>query len=364
MIFVESSVELINETDNFKRIERAGRISYKSEDKITEDSAYPFFQRMCKNGHTSTLEHSVIYVRSHDPGAYMKMQELLREYVENTGYPHYIRYSNWDHDDTVYQSNDLEYGEGYPMGICLGKEHLFSGNIRAWRKLCEKYGGENILCDLFYDHPAFHDIFVARDIKLYGKELGNEDKIYTKDVIEIVDSIPLDRNEFEYAYIHYPVTLKIVGDRGVIDEYARHRSCGITIESSRYVNYSKNGVTFVFPWWFTEMKDSPKYASLAGDFGNRCYDTELAYQEWIKKCNIPQMARGNLTLWVKSEGAFTATVQQWIDILKLRDAAGAHPDAQKIAKMIEKVLVEDVGVEDIWGVKGNDGLSHNTNTEE
>lgn len=315
---------------------------------------------MCKNGHTSTLEHSVIYVRSHDPGAYMKMQELLREYVENTGYPHYIRYSQWDHDDTVYQPNDPEYGEGYPMGICFGKEHLFSGNIRAWRKLCEKYAGENILCDLFYDHPAFHDIFVARDVKLYGdvelygKELGNEDKIYTEDMIEIVDSIPLDRDEFEYVYLHYPVTLKIVGDRGVIDEYCRHRSSSPTVESTRYVNYSKNGVTFVFPWWFTEMKDSPKYASLAGDFGNRCYDTELAYQEWIKKCNIPQMARGNLTLWVKSEGAFTATVQQWIDIIKLRDAAGAHPDAQKIAKMIEKVLVEDVGIEDLWGVKSDE----------
>ena len=75
------------------------------------------------------------------------------------------------------------------------------------------------------------------------------------------------------------------------------------------------------------------------------------YQEMMRKCKIPQMARGNLTLWVKSEGAFTATIQQWIDIIKLRDAAGAHPEAQKIAKMIEKVLVNDVGVEDLWGVK-------------
>jgi len=352
--FVEPSVELINETDNFKRIERAGRISYKSEDKITDESALPFFQRMVKNGHTSVLEHSVIYVRSHDPNSYTKMRELLTEYTEKTGYPHYIRYSQWESDDELYHTHDPEFGDEYPLGACIGKEHIFSGNIRAWRKLCETYAGENILCNLFYDHPAFHDIFVARDVKLYGKELGNEDKVYTEDMIKIVDSIPLDRNEFEHAYMHYPVTLKIVGDRGVIDEYCRHRSASPTVESTRYVNYSKNGVTFVFPWWFTEMKDSPKYASLAGDFGNRCYDTELAYQEWIKKCGVPQMARGNLTLWVKSEGAFTATVQQWIDILKLRDAAGAHPDAQKIAKMIEKVLVEDVGIEDLWGVKSDE----------
>ena len=354
MIFVEPSIELINETDNFKRIEKCGRICYKSEDKITEDSAYPFFQRMCKNGHTSTLEHSIIYVRSHDPNSYTKMRELLTEYTEKTGYPHYIRYSQWESDDELYHTHDPEFGDEYPLGACIGREHIFSGNIRAWRKLCETYAGENILCNLFYDHPAFHDIFVARDMKLYGKELGNEDKIYTEDMIEIVDSIPLDRNEFEHAYLHYPVTLRIVGDRGVMDEYCRHRSASPSVESTRYCDYSKNGVTFVFPYWFTDMKDSPKYASLAGDFGNRCYDTEVAYQEWIKKCGIPQMARGNLTLWVKSEGAFTATIQQWIDIIKLRDAAGAHPEAQKIAKMIEKVLVNDVGIEDLWGVKNND----------
>ena len=100
--FVEPSVELINETDNFKRIERASRISYKSEDKITDDSAYPFFQKMVKNGHTSTLEHSVVYVRSHNPSACLKLKELLREYTESTGYPHYIRYSQWDHDSNVY----------------------------------------------------------------------------------------------------------------------------------------------------------------------------------------------------------------------------------------------------------------------
>ena len=101
------------------------------------------------------------------------------------------------------------------------------------------------------------------------------------------------------------------------------------------------------------MKGDAKYATFAGDFGNRCYDTEVAYQEWMKKCKIPQMARGNLTLWVKSEGAFTATVQQWIDILALRDSPAAHPEAQKIAKMIENVLVEEVGIEDLWGVKEN-----------
>lgn len=343
MQFVQPSVELINETDNFKRIEKCGRICYKSEDKITDESAYPFFQRIAKRGHTSVLEHSVIYVRTHNPETYLWLVACLDSYSSETGYPHYIRFTQWEYDDTLYTPSHR--GSDMPLGFCNGTEHLFSGNIRAWRKICERYSGETILYDTFHKHPAFEDIFAN-----YHDDGEQE---YTSNDIEIIDSIPLDPKEFEYAYIHYPITLKITGDRGVIDEYARHRSCGISIESSRYCDYSKNGVTFVFPYWFEDMKGDAKYATFAGDFGNRCYDTEVAYQEWMKKCKIPQMARGNLTLWVKSEGAFTATVQQWIDILALRDSPAAHPEAQKIAKMIENVLVEEVGIEDLWGVKEN-----------
>lgn len=354
MNFIAPSVELINEPDNFRRIEKCGRTCYKSEDKCTDDSAFPFFQRMVRNGHTSTLEHSVIFVRTHTPACCNKLKLILTEYTEDTGYPHYIRYSNYDGDQTIYESVDSEYEGDYALGSCIGKEYLFSGNIRAWRKVCEQYNGEQILYDTFRKNPAFADIFENCDKRIYGKGYSvDEEPYYTKDQIEIVDSIPTDPNEFNDAYKHNIATLKIIADRGVIDEYARHRSCGISIESTRYCDYSKAGITFVFPWWFERMHDEPLYASLAGWFGNRCYDTEAAYQEWIKKCKIPQMARGNLTLWVKSEGAFTATIQQWIDILKLRDNKAAHPEAQKIAKMIEKVLVEEAGVEDIWGVKDN-----------
>lgn len=354
MNFVFPSVELINEPDNFKRIERAGRTCYKSEDKITDESAFPFFQRIVKRGHTSVLEHSVIFLRTHTPEAYLWLLSILNCYTEDTGYPHYIRYSKWDNDEISYSPR--MHNANYPLGMCIGKEHLFSGNIRAWRKICELYSGESILYDTFHTHPAFEDIF--------SNYISQGICEYTNDEIEIVDSIPTDPDIFEYAYMHNIVTLKIVGDRGVIDEWARHRSQGISIESTRYVNYSNNGATFVFPWWYEKLHDDPLYASLAGDFGNRCYDTEVAYQEWMKKCKMPQMARGNLTLWTKSEGAFTATIQQWIDILALRDSPAAHPEAQRIAKMVEEVLVKEVGINDIWGVKNDDGLQCNSNDGE
>ena len=345
MNFVNPSVELINEKDNFRRLEICGRICWKSEGKMTEDSAFPFFQRICKRGHTSVLEHSVIFVRTHNPETYLWLVALLNSYTEETGLQHYIRYSQWiEVENEIYTPKHREMDE--PLGFCVGKEHLFSGNIRAWRKICERYNGEALLYDTFYTHPAFADIFENSFLNN-----GKHQFVYTPNDIEIVDSIPTDPKEYRFAYKHNIATFRIIADRGLIDEWARHRVQGISIESTRYCNYKESGVTFVFPYWFEQMHDDPKFASLAGDFGNRCYDTEVAYQEWMKKTNTPQMARGALTLWVKSEGAFTATIQEWIDILALRDGPAAHPEAQKVAKMIEKVLVEEVGVEDIWGVK-------------
>ena len=52
-------VELLSITsDAEKIIEKAGRICYASEDKITEDSYIRFIKNLIKNGHTSVLEHA------------------------------------------------------------------------------------------------------------------------------------------------------------------------------------------------------------------------------------------------------------------------------------------------------------------
>lgn len=43
-----------------KKIERAGRVCYKSEDKISDDSAKTFVRGLIKNGHESVIEHEKI----------------------------------------------------------------------------------------------------------------------------------------------------------------------------------------------------------------------------------------------------------------------------------------------------------------
>lgn len=46
----------------YKMIELAGRTCYRSEDKITEDSAKGFVERMVKSGHGAMLEHGTVYM--------------------------------------------------------------------------------------------------------------------------------------------------------------------------------------------------------------------------------------------------------------------------------------------------------------
>lgn len=46
----------------YKQIEHVGRVCYKSEDKITEDSAKPFVDRMINSQHYAMCEHGTIYL--------------------------------------------------------------------------------------------------------------------------------------------------------------------------------------------------------------------------------------------------------------------------------------------------------------
>lgn len=66
----------------YKQIERAGRVCYKSEDKITEDSAKEFVERLVKSGHGAMLEHGTVYLEFSD-GFAGGFNLLRRKYEKN-----------------------------------------------------------------------------------------------------------------------------------------------------------------------------------------------------------------------------------------------------------------------------------------
>lgn len=65
MKLIDPSYEILEQQDGlngvYKQIELAGRTCYKSEDKITDESAESFVQRMIDSGHTAMLEHGTVY---------------------------------------------------------------------------------------------------------------------------------------------------------------------------------------------------------------------------------------------------------------------------------------------------------------
>ena len=84
MKLIQQSAEIWEQSKGevgiYKQIERAARLCYKSEDKITEDSYKRFINMLNTNGHNSPLEHGTVYlkypfVNSNDP--------LVKFYSEN-----------------------------------------------------------------------------------------------------------------------------------------------------------------------------------------------------------------------------------------------------------------------------------------
>jgi thymidylate synthase (FAD) len=68
MKLIEPKAELLLQPEGldgvYKQIELCGRTCYKSTDKITDESAKPFVERMIASKHTAMLEHGTVYLKS------------------------------------------------------------------------------------------------------------------------------------------------------------------------------------------------------------------------------------------------------------------------------------------------------------
>ncbi len=66
MILVKPKIEVMDMagySEVLKKIERIGRVCYKSEDKIQEDSAEKFISGILKRGHESVIEHESVTIK-------------------------------------------------------------------------------------------------------------------------------------------------------------------------------------------------------------------------------------------------------------------------------------------------------------
>lgn len=92
MKLIKASAEIIPQglglEGIYKHIELAGRTCYKSLDKITEDSAKHFVDRMIKSGHGAMLEHGTVYLYLEYTSPlsdvnYLKTTEIEHKHAKN-----------------------------------------------------------------------------------------------------------------------------------------------------------------------------------------------------------------------------------------------------------------------------------------
>ncbi len=140
MKVIKPSVEIMDEFDGLdviRKLERCGRVCYKSEDKITDGSAYKFIENIIKRGHESVLEHFSFTVKFIcDRGV---SHEIVRHRIASYSQES-TRYCNYSKDDfgseiTVIEPCFLVPGtEGYYMWYraCLVAEQMYF-KMLDWR---------------------------------------------------------------------------------------------------------------------------------------------------------------------------------------------------------------------------------------
>jgi len=158
MKIVEQSYEIMTPVgpEMLKLIELAGRTCYKSEDKITEDSAERFCKALINRGHESVLEHASFSVRfitdrgisheivrhrlfsfSQESTRYVKYDdiEVIRPPMPGDSLVHWVYAVS--KSENAYKK--LICGGCTPeiarsvLPTCLKTELVVTGNIREWR---------------------------------------------------------------------------------------------------------------------------------------------------------------------------------------------------------------------------------------
>ena len=109
MKIVNPSVEFITPIDGdtiLKHIEQCGRVCYKSEDKITEDSARKFVANIIKSGHEAVLEHYSFTVKFIvDRGCYDEKTKVL---TATRGWQYFKDLEDSDTFYTIDNNNQLK----------------------------------------------------------------------------------------------------------------------------------------------------------------------------------------------------------------------------------------------------------------
>lgn len=141
----------------YKQIERVGRVCYKSEDKITEDSAKPFVNRMIKSGHGTMLEHGTVYLFC-----------PTEKYVDSNGDVQYYNPLEKYQDDNYSALEDSNEGMYVTTNLRVLVENGWMGDLQY---LCEptEFHEKRITVHFVCDRSVSHE-FVRHRVMSFAQE--------------------------------------------------------------------------------------------------------------------------------------------------------------------------------------------------
>lgn len=129
--------------------------------------------------------------------------------------------------------------------------------------------------------------------------------------------------------IHYPAI-----SRAIADEFRTHTTLSTLMQSTRYVNVAADGdIRFIEPLWFSRVD---KY--MKEEFRRALFTSELYYTAAIDNGLKRQEARDFLPLCVKTEMVQCGSQKAWDNLIRLRTAKDAHPDAQWMAEKVQRIM--------------------------
>lgn len=108
-------LDSLNGVEILKKIERCGRVCYKSEERITDESCVQFVRNVLAQGHESVIEHFSFTVRFIcDRGvSHEIVRHRLASYSQES-----TRYCNYGHDEEITVVEPPFWGEKETSEIC------------------------------------------------------------------------------------------------------------------------------------------------------------------------------------------------------------------------------------------------------
>lgn len=311
MKVIDQAAKVLVSESPMKHIEKIGRICYKSEDKIEEDTDKKFVNMLYKHQHHAMLEHYRFI---------MQVNPLIYKSLELVEHPHV-------------QMTYCEFN-GYDRFVISLNARALINLVRDSR--AEHHGILPIVVESIKNELIGHILYRYDCYELFGMDRSIPSLLSTG--IDFIENSPFAMSEKEWK-IHGWASVHMVTDRGISHEIVRHREeTSFAQESTRYCNYDKDKfgseITVIDHGFQGEARDI---------WEDVMKHSESVYSNLINIGHKPEMARSVLPTCLKTEIVMTAPMYEWDHFFNLRmlgTTGTPHPLIKKLSILAHTSMQE------------------------